>query len=108
MSETDPHGIDQHAPGAKLDQGKLMAGLLMDFPHALEAVAKVATFGANKYSVQGWISVPDAIERYQHAEWRHKLKRAQGEELDPDSGLDHQFHEAWNVLAQLELRLRSE
>jgi hypothetical protein len=102
-AESDPNGIDQHEPGAKLDAGKLMAALLLQFPHALEAIAQIATYGARKYSPGGWLSVPDGINRYADAEWRHKLKRAQGEERDPESGRPHRWHEAWNVLAQLEL-----
>jgi hypothetical protein len=108
MRETDPNGIGQHEPGAKLDEGKLMAALLLQFPHALEAIAQIATYGARKYSRGGWLQVDDGINRYADAEWRHKLKRAQGEECDPESGMPHRWHEAWNVLAQLELVLKPE
>lgn len=104
--DKDPNGIDQHAPGAKLDAGKCDVGLLFEsFPHALYGVAQVATFGANKYTRNGWKSVPHGNERYAAAEGRHKLLRYQGEYLDSESQLPHQFHEAWNVLAQLELAL---
>lgn len=105
MTEQDPHGIDQHAPGAKLDQGKTLAGVLGDFSLALTAVAEVGTFGARKYSRGGWQSVPDGVTRYHDAKWRHLLKRRH-EAVDPDSGLLHLTHEAWNVLAELELYLR--
>ena len=103
--ETDPHGIDQHAPGSKLDAGKQMAGVLLDFSRALEAVADVGTFGANKYTRGGWQSVPEGEQRYMDALMRHLLK-GQREDIDPDSGLDHLAHLAWNCLAVLELRLR--
>lgn len=107
--EADPHGVSQHAPGAKLDAGKVDAELVFEsFPNALLAVAKVATFGANKYTRGGWKSVKDGIVRYDAAHMRHKLKRLSGEKLDPDSKLDHRFHEAWNALAALELELLKE
>lgn len=105
--ETDPHGTDPHTPGAKLDAGKILADLVIgDFAHALEEVTKVGTHGAQKYTEHGWISVPEGIKRYSNAAKRHYLKRKQGETHDPDSGLPHLAHEAWNVLAVLELMLR--
>lgn len=102
----DPYGIGQHEPGAKLDSGKVRPGLLLNgFPRALLAVAEVATYGANKYCEDGWRSVPDGIKRYTDAKDRHRLFGAI-EERDPESGLLHAAHEAWNALAVLELKLR--
>jgi len=103
--ERDPYQIDQHAPGAKLDEGKILAGVLSDFSLALIEVAKVGTFGAKKYSRGGWQSVPDGITRYYDAKWRHLLDERH-EPIAPDSGLLHAAHEAWNNLARLELMLR--
>ncbi len=99
--------MDFHAPGAKGDQGKIMAGLLADFSLALEEIAKVSTYGAKKYSPGGWQAVPDGIQRYTHAAWRHLL-RMQREEIDPESGLRHEAQVVWNFLARLELKLRME
>lgn len=109
MSERDPNGIDQHAPGAKLDHGKLRIDLIIDLmPLALLGVAEVGTFGANKYTEGGWQHVPNGQQRYRAAGDRHRLKRSTGEILDPDSKLEHLKHEAWNRLAELELYLRQE
>lgn len=108
-AETDPHGMDAHEPGAKLDFGKPRPGLVLgDFAHALERVVEVGTYGANKYTDHGWLSVPNAISRYLDAAGRHRLKRERGEEIDDESGLPHLAHEAWNVLAVLELLHRAE
>lgn len=105
--ESDPSGKDPHSPGAKLDAGKLRAGLVLDdFAHALKAVSEIGTFGANKYTPSGWLDVPDAIERYNDAMVRHRLARLTGEEVDPDSGMKHIYHEAWNMLAVVELMER--
>ena len=101
-SEVDPTGRYAHAPGAKLDQGKPRAALvLQDFGPALLSVADVGTFGAAKYTPHGWLSVPDGEARYLDAAMRHLLKRGD----DPDSGIDHLAHAAWNILAALTLRV---
>lgn len=84
-----------------------MAGLLNDFSLALTAVAEVGTFGAIKYTRGGWQTVPNAITRYNDAGWRHRLM-AQRQPHDRDSGLLHKAHEAWNILAELELILRKD
>lgn len=98
---------DQHQPGAKLDNGKVRLGLIMkDFHSALYVVAQVATFGAEKYTPHGWFSVPNGIERYTDAMYRHLNDDAGGVWRDPESQLPHLAHAAWNALAVLELELR--
>jgi len=97
----------QHEPGAKLDQGKILAAVLGDFSRALTAVAEVGTMGAKKYTRGGWQSVDNGIERYTDALWRHLLKERQTP-LDDESGLKHAAHMAWNALARLELEIRKE
>lgn len=105
--EYDPFGLDPHTPGAKQDGGKVRFELVLrGFALALLAVAKVATFGARKYTPDGWASVEDAEQRYTDALYRHLNAHHRSELLDPDSGLPHLAHAAWNALAVLELRLR--
>lgn len=105
--EKDPLGKKQHDSGAKLDSGKVRADLVLgSFPRALLVVAEIGTLGAVKYTDNGWQEVPNGAVRYGDAQVRHYLKRKAGELRDPDSGQLHQGHEAWNVLAQLELFLR--
>jgi hypothetical protein len=107
MSEKDPLGIDQHDPGAKLDAGKLRPDLVFSgFSRALWQVAAVGTYGAHKYSENGWLQVPSGIKRYSDAHLRHSLRRWVGEDVDPETGLMHLAHEAWNALAVLELAVR--
>lgn len=107
-TEHDPAGLDPNQPGAKLDAGKSCPhrGVIGYFPRAIEAVAEVSTFGANKYSWGGWFTVPDGVARYSDAMVRHQLKDGKGEVLDGDSGLRHAAHLAWNALARLELMLK--
>jgi hypothetical protein len=107
VKEQDPNGLDQHAPGAKVDAGKPRPSLILrDMARAIAAVVEVATFGAKKYTDGGWVHVPNGISRYTDAMLRHYNKEAQGEFYDPDSNLTHQAHLAWNALARLELMLR--
>ena len=105
-TERDPHGADPHTPGAKLDAGKTRAGLVLgDFARALEQVSRVGTFGAQKYTDHGWLSVPGGVGRYTDAMLRHWLAEHTGAPADAQTGLLHAAHLAWNALARLELLL---
>lgn len=139
--ERDPNGLDQHAPGAKLDATKarpvlVLGGFLAvltttpgteavrqllqlvqildrkrsvadlirealgaDPLARLDEVVAVGTHGAGKYSPSGWLMVPDGMQRYAEAAVRHRMKSALGERIDPDSGLSHDAHYLWNLLA---------
>lgn len=109
MAEFDPTGRLAHDPGAKLDAGKTRLWLVLGgFARALEQVGQVGTFGARKYSDNGWMEVPDGQSRYTDALLRHLMAEARGEKTDPDSGLAHASHLAWNSLARLELMLRKD
>lgn len=101
-----PRAAPQPAGGVKYDAGKPRYGLVLGgFPRALERVVQVGTFGANKYSDDGWLSVDDGHARYTDAMLRHHFAEAGGEELDGESGMLHAAHRAWNALAVLELKL---
>jgi len=104
--EQDPDGIDPHSGGAKLDAGKPRVGLVLGgFARALREVSKVGTFGANKYSADGWKSVAGGMERYTDAMLRHFMDEAAGEAVDKDSQCLHAAQVAWNALARLEFIL---
>lgn len=106
-TETDPNGVSQHAPGAKLDAGKVRVGLMFrGFARALLKVAEVTTYGANKYTPNGWLSVPNGLDRYDDAKGRHLLK-GYIQDCDPETDIEEAAHEAWNALAKLELALRA-
>lgn len=103
--EVDPNGVSQHDSGAKLDSGKPDASLLGMFGNALLQVARVGTFGAEKYTRGGWQHVPDGINRYSAAMLRHYLKEINGPK-DDDLPVLHAAQVAWNALARLELMCR--
>ena len=107
LEEKDPHGKQASDPGSKLDAGKNRLGLVLGgFALALERVGRVGTFGADKYTANGWQTVPGGVERYTDALYRHMMAEAKGEAMDADSGIEHAAHSAWNALARLDLMLR--
>jgi hypothetical protein len=98
-----------HVPGAKDDAGKPPVDLLYSsFPRALLELARVAGDGTKKYTKDGWVHVEDGEHRYANAAGRHALKRWIDGEKDPESGHWHLAHQAWSILAVLELGLRNE
>jgi hypothetical protein len=113
--EFDPTGKSNHEPGAKLDAGKVRPSLILSaMPMALLEVARVGTYGADKYSDGGWQHVDNGFNRYTDAMDRHRLKETIEGRFDHDilseTG-EHIYHAAqvaWNALARLELMLREE
>lgn len=87
--------------GIKFDEGKVRAGLVLrGFDLALMEVAKVGTFGAQKYAPDNWKKVEPS--RYEDALFRHLLAH---EQCDPETKLLHLAHAAWNILALLQHQL---
>lgn len=84
----------------KHDGGKPMMGLISS--KFLIGLAKVLTFGAGKYAAHNWrkgfvLSRPyDALQRHLTA-WND------GEDLDPESGLNHLDHAACELMFLREL-----
>lgn len=106
-AESDPMGKTAHQPGAKLDAGKPRPALVLGgFARALLEVTKVGTYGAMKYTDNGWMEVPNGVDRYDDAALRHWLYERTQSEADADTDLLHAAHQAWNALARLDLILR--
>lgn len=76
--------------GVKLDAGKPRWDLLPTTP--LAEVVGVLTFGALKYSADGWHHVPEPRARYYAAALRHIVAYQRGETVDPESGHHHLAH----------------
>lgn len=111
MSKDNEVKEDAVARGAvKYDAGKspVFKGAIAYFPRAISGVASVSAFGASKYAWNGWRDVSDGINRYTDAMVRHVVYEAEGEVLDPESGLPHAWHAAWNALARAELKVIEE
>ena len=85
------------------------------FPNAVMEVAKVMTWAAeNKgYKPHDWKNLPNAAEAFPAAASRHRVKgliqKVAGvsaeSRVDEESAILHKAHEAFNVLAELELML---
>lgn len=82
-------------------------GVLQYFPKALMAIGDVSRFGARKHNAgvmpTEWRRFPAPV--YSDSLIRHLLAESQGEIFDPESGLPHAAHAAWNALARLEKML---
>lgn len=98
--------------------GKVRVELVDDgFPLALREVAKVMTWAqtAKGYKDHDWLHLPDAQVQLAAAASRHRTDQITQhvvngvpllECVDHESKLVHKAHEAFGVLAQLELMLR--
>jgi len=75
---------------------------------ALEEVAEVLTYGARKYSDNGWQTVENGERRYLGAMLRHLAACERGEAQDPESGLLHAAHMATNALFILWFEIQKE
>lgn len=87
----------------KFDAEKLPVDLLP--VDALFEVSKVLAFGAKKYEAHNWRKGFNHTRLYSAA-LRHIMSSLKGEDLDPESGLDHISHAACCVLFLLEHRLK--
>ncbi|KKN77099.1 hypothetical protein LCGC14_0364400 [marine sediment metagenome] len=83
----------------KFDVDKPPLGLLSRI--ALEETAQVLAFGAYKYGRDNWRGGVN-WQRYIDAALRHIMAFAEGEDLDPESGLSHMAHAACCIMFLLE------
>lgn len=90
----------QQPAGSKHDSGKPLMGAVP--PNALLSVAKVLTFGAQKYGRDNWQQVGNAETRYIDAALRHINAYQRGEQLDPESGENHLAHAVCGLMFILE------
>jgi len=89
--------------GHKHDHGKPRYDLLP--ANAIEELAKVLTFGAEKYAPNSWQLVEYGIERYRAALLRHTFAIQRGELYDSESGLLHSAHAQCCAAFIVELQL---
>lgn len=86
------------------------------FPNAIMEVAKVMTWASEHkgYKPHDWVNLPNADSSFPAAASRHRVKSliqkvdgvSVGKRVDEESAILHKAHEAFNVLAELELMLR--
>ena len=76
--------------------GKVPMSHVLDYPHLLIELAKVADYGARKYSRGNYLKGQD-ISVTMDSLMRHLTKWWSGEEDDEESGISHLAHAAWNL-----------
>lgn len=88
----------------RFNEGKPKLGYFMrSFRRALEAIARVKEFGANKYDEGNWKKGGKPDEEYLDSMCRHLDYFLGGEVYDQDSGCHHLGHAIWNLCAWLEM-----
>lgn len=119
MVEGDPTALEAKRQQLKQDHlgdvTKMVTGIKHDAdkprfdlipPRAEEMLARVLTFGANKYAPGNWQHVPDAENRYIAAALRHINAQRIGEHSDPETGLPHLAHAMCCLAFVIELHER--
>lgn len=83
--------------GLRYNTGKPMMELIE--PGFMEEVAKILTFGAEKYEIDNWKKF-DKIKRFQAygSLMRHLEAHRKGEKTDPESGCSHLCHIVTNAM----------
>lgn len=95
--------VEEHIAGVKLDAGKLRHDLLP--PDALNEVARIFTFGAEKYAARNWEKGMDWGRVYA-AQQRHMMAFWGGEMYDPETGMLHTAHATFGTLVLTAYSLR--
>ena len=91
--------------GRKFDSEKPKMYLLP--PKATVEVAKVLTFGADKYDEENWRKLENAQNRYSGGALRHIFSHLDGELQDPETNLSHLAHAICCLMFKLELELEN-
>jgi len=91
--------------GKKYDGEKPRMHLLP--PKSMFEVAKVLTFGAEKYDEHNWRKLENLQNRYTSGALRHIFAHNDGEQLDQESELSHLAHAICCLLFKLEIELEN-
>ena len=91
--------------GKKFDSDKPRMDLLP--PKAIFEVAKVLSFGAQKYDPENWRLLDNLQSRYTAGALRHIFAHMDGEKDDPESNISHLAHALCCLLFKLEIELEN-
>ena len=98
---------DLTSVGVKYDKDKTRYDLVPTLSE--EEIAKVFTYGANKYNEQydeeNWRKLDNQIRRLYSATRRHMQAVNKGEIYDEESGLHHYAHACSNLMMLMQLHL---
>lgn len=90
----------------RMNEGKPELDFLLDFPLAMEALARVMELGAVKYARDNWKLGGKPDSEYLAAALRHMMSHRKGELFADDSGGLHIAHALWNMAALIELNIQ--
>lgn len=90
--------MDGENKARKFDGSKAKHDLLPF--EALDEIAKVLTFGEQKYAAGNWSNGIE-LRRLISATYRHLGQFNSGEDIDPESGISHLAHAGCNILFAL-------
>lgn len=98
FSEFEAFDVAAHKDDQEKDRWDLLQW------NAVHEVVRVCTYGSKKYSDNNWKRGGGlSNQRLLSACMRHIFQWFKGEQVDPESGLPHLAHAAWNLLAIMEL-----
>jgi hypothetical protein len=84
----------------RFSEGKIRYDLVA--PFAMEQIAKVYTYGTIKYDDDNWWKGLSWKKNVLGCIFRHVWAWVRGEKWDPESGLHHLAHAAWNCMTLIE------
>jgi len=91
---------------ARDNLGKPMLSFILQFPTAVEALARVKELGAIKYERDNWKKAGKPDQEYLDAILRHLLAFMECEMFAPDTGCTHLGHATWNIMALQDLNYK--
>lgn len=87
----------------RFNEEKPKLSYILQFPHVIEALARIMELGGEKYGDGNWKLGGKPDKEYLDSMMRHLQAFMSGETYDQDSGCSHVGHAAWNLCALLEL-----
>lgn len=83
--------------GRKDDASKNRLDLVL--PEFIEGIGEILTYGAVKYGeANSWKNLENGLDRHYAAAMRHLLAWRRGEKNDPETGKNHLYHVACNIM----------
>lgn len=87
--------------GTKYDAGKIRLNLVE--PSFINGLGSVMSFGATKYGANNWKNGIPTSQLYASLQ-RHLTSFSEGNLVDSESGLDHLYHSAANIMMMIWMR----
>jgi len=84
------------------NKGKPELRFIFTFPEAIRAIARVCMYGSRKYALYNYLRGAPASQ-YADCMMRHFTAWWNGEDADPESGLNHLDHFVWNACCLVQM-----